>query len=290
MGKASMTVPALADAAEGRYVHANGTDIYYTEAGAGPPLILLHGGLVSTNPMWNATPLTYGSYVADLARHFRVITPDTGGSGKTRHTNGTISFALLADDVAALIDALGLERPCVAGFSEGGTTAMMLGIRHPDTVRAIVNHAGYDLLDPQSRSFAIMRQMLGGSPDAQGSDPEAMERFFAQSPQMGSMFNMMKSDQDGAQGDGYWRTYVDLVFARTTTWPGYAFEDLRKIAVPTLVLAGDRDDFCSCEDGATTYRSLRDGELAILPNTGHVITSLSVSVMQEFFSQHTGER
>jgi len=56
------------------------------------------------------------------------------------------------------------------------------------------------------------------------------------------------------------------------------------------VLAGDRDDFCSCEDGVTAYRSLRDGELAILPNTGDVITPLSVSIMQEFFSQHTGER
>ena len=289
MDKTSMTISASANPVEGRYVHANGIDIYYMEAGAGTPLILLHGGLVSTNPIWNATPLTYGSHVADLARHFRVITPDTRGCGKTRHTDGTISFALLADDVAALVDALDLERPCVAGFSEGGVTATILGIRHPEAVRAIVNHAGYDFLDPHSRSIAIMRQMLGGSPDAQRADPEAMERFFAQSPQMGSMFEIMKLDQDGAQGDGYWRTYVDLAFARTTRWPGYTFEDLRKIAVPTLVMAGDSDDFCSCEDGVTTYRSLRDGELAILPNTRHVITPQSVSIMQEFFSRNTGE-
>jgi pimeloyl-ACP methyl ester carboxylesterase len=113
----------------------------------------------------------------------------------------------------------------------------------------------------------------------------AIERFFGQSPQMGATFDLMKSDQDGAQGDGYWRMYVDLAFAWTTTWPGYAFEDLRKIAVPTLGIAGDRDDFCSCEAGVTAYRSLRDGELAILPNTGHVITPLSVSIMQEFFSR-----
>ena len=100
---------------------------------------------------------------------------------------------------------------------------------------------------------------------------------------------MMKSDQDGAHGDDYWRTYVDLAFARATTWPGYAYEDLRKITVPTLLMAGDRDDFCSFEDGATAYRSLRDGELAILPNTGHVITPSSVSIMQEFFSRNTRE-
>jgi pimeloyl-ACP methyl ester carboxylesterase len=286
-----MTLATQPVAVEGRYVQANGIDIYYTEAGTGTPLILLHAGVVSTNPIWNDTPLSYGSHVADLARHFRVITPDTRGCGKTRHTAGTISFALLADDVAALIDALGLERPCVAGFSEGGTTATILGIRHPDAVRAIVNHAGYDYMDPQSRSIAIMRQMLGGSPDAQRSDPEAMERFFfAASPQMGSMFELMKSDQDGAQGDGYWRTYVDLAFARTTTWPGYAFEDLRKIAVPTLVMAGDRDEFCSCEDGVTTYRSLRAGELAILPNSGHAITPQSVRIMQEFLTRKNGER
>jgi pimeloyl-ACP methyl ester carboxylesterase len=285
-----MTSATQPVAVEGRYVRANGIDIYYMEAGTGTPLILLHGGLVSTNPIWNGTPLSYGSQVADLARHFRVITPDTRSCGKTRHTGGTISFALLADDVAALIDALELDRPCVAGFSEGGVTATILGIRHPHAVRAIVNHAGYDLLDPQSRSIAIMRQMLGGSPDAQRSDPEAMERFFAASPHMGSVFELMKSDEDGAQGDGYWRTYVDLAFARTTTWPGYAFEDLRKIVVPTLVMAGDRDDFCSCEDGVTTYRSLRDGELAILQNTPHVITPQSVRIMQEFFTRRNGER
>ena len=87
---------------------------------------------------------------------------------------------------------------------------------------------------------------------------------------------------------GHWRTYVDLAFARTTTWPGYAFEDLRKIAVPTLVMAGDRDDFCSCEDSVTAYHSLRDGELAILQNTGHVITPQSVSSMQEFFGRNAG--
>src|SRR5690348_7944570 len=101
-----MTTSAPVLAVESRYVHANGIDIHYLEAGEGTPMILLHGGLVSTNPIWNSTPLTYGSYVAELARHFRVITPDTRGSGRTRHAGGTISVAQLADDVAALIDEL----------------------------------------------------------------------------------------------------------------------------------------------------------------------------------------
>jgi pimeloyl-ACP methyl ester carboxylesterase len=53
------------------------------------------------------------------------------------HSGGSVTFDLLADDVAALINALGLERPLVAGFSEGGITATILGIRHPGCVRAI---------------------------------------------------------------------------------------------------------------------------------------------------------
>jgi pimeloyl-ACP methyl ester carboxylesterase len=283
-----MTTSTPASTAGASYVHANGIDIYCTQVGSGEPLILLHGGLVSTNPIWNATPFSYGSYVAGLAEHFRVIAPDTRGCARTRHTDGTISFSLLADDVAGLIDALGLDRPLVAGFSEGGTTATILALRHPNAVRAIVNHAGYDLFNPAAPSLAMMRQMLGGSADAQRTDAAAVERFFSQSPQMRSMFELMKSDQNAAQGGDYWRTYMELAFARTTTWPGYAFEDLAKIAVPTLVMVGDRDEFCSCEEAVTCYRSLRHGELAILPDTPHIITSQSVDVMREFFTRSPG--
>ena len=83
--------------------------------------MLLHGGVVSTNSIWAGVPVAYASHMDTLAEHFRVIAPDTRGCGKTGHTGGPISFDLLADDVAALIDALGLERPLIAGFSEGAT-------------------------------------------------------------------------------------------------------------------------------------------------------------------------
>jgi pimeloyl-ACP methyl ester carboxylesterase len=77
-----------------------------------------------------------------------VIAPDTRGGGRTRHSEGPITFDVLADDVPALIEALGLERPAVAGFSEGGITATILGIRHPGAVSVIVNDAGFDAFDP----------------------------------------------------------------------------------------------------------------------------------------------
>jgi pimeloyl-ACP methyl ester carboxylesterase len=271
----------------GRHVHANGIDIYYREQGEGPPLVLLHGGLVSSSPRWEGVPVSYASHLDTLAARFRVITPDTRGCARTAHTgHGSISFALLADDVAALIEALELERPLIAGFSEGAITATILGLRAPESVSAIVNQAGHDFFNPDAPSFQMMRQLFGGSADATRTDPDAVERSFSQSEQMRAMLELMKQDQDEAQGTGYWRTYFELIFDRTTRWPGYAFGDLATIETPTLILSGDRDEFCSVEEAITAYRELRYGELAILPDTGHVITAASVEAMAEFLDRH----
>jgi pimeloyl-ACP methyl ester carboxylesterase len=159
---------------EGRYVRANGTDIYRVEAGTGEPLLPLHGGLVSTNLLWVGAPVAYVSYMETFAQHFRVIAPDTRGHGKTVNAGGgSIPYTQLADDVVALIDALGLDRPLICGFSDGGHTATIVGIRHPGAVRAIVNDAGYDLFNPHAPSMTMSRQVFGGSPDATRADPDA---------------------------------------------------------------------------------------------------------------------
>src|SRR5262245_50666930 len=102
-------------------IRANGIDIHYVERGSGPPLVLLHGGMVTTNPLWGGHPFASSSHLDAFAEHFRVIAPDTRGAGRTRHVGGAPTFDVLADDVLALIAALGLERPRVCGFSEGGT-------------------------------------------------------------------------------------------------------------------------------------------------------------------------
>jgi pimeloyl-ACP methyl ester carboxylesterase len=271
----------------GRSIHANGIDVYYREQGEGPPLLLLHGGLVSSSPRWAGVPVSFASHLDTLAARFRVITPDTRGCAGTAHTGtGSISFALLADDVAALIEALDLERPLVAGFSEGAITATILGLRAPGSVAAIVNQAGHDFFNPQAPSFRILRQLFGGSADATRTDPDAVERSFSRSEQMRAMFELMRQDQDEAQGSGYWRSYLELAFERSTRWPGYAFADLATIEAPTLILCGDRDEFCSVEEAIVAYRALRNGELAILPNTGHVITPASIEASVEFLERH----
>jgi pimeloyl-ACP methyl ester carboxylesterase len=198
-----------------------------------------------------------------LAEEFHIIAPDARGSAMTTHSGGPVSMSMLADDVAGLIDALGLDRPAVAGFSEGGLTALLLGIRHPDSIRALVCDSGYDLLNPDAPAFAMLPALLGGLPQV---DPDVVEQSFGQDPEMAEVFALMKADQDAARGEGYWRTYVGRTLERWSHWPGYGYADLAKITVPTLILVGDRDHLCSVEEAAVAFRNLGHGQLAVIPN------------------------
>ncbi|MDX6645431.1 MAG: hypothetical protein QOK40_1158 [Miltoncostaeaceae bacterium] len=287
-----MALGASAVRRQGQYVRANGIDIHYVEAGRGEPLLLLDNGMVSTNPIWADIPFAYASVVARLAEHFRVIAPDTRGSGRTVHPGGPIPYTLLADDVVALVGALDLDRPLICGFSDGGETATIVGIRSPGSVRAIVNHGGYDLFnpDPHAPTIALTRQMLGGSADATEASPEAIARLSEQSAGLRAMFALMEADHDSAQGAGHWQTVVAQTFGRISQPHGYTLEDLGAIGAPTLILVGDRDPFCTVEEGAAAYRALREGELAVLPNTGHLITEAAVQTTIAFLRRQLADQ
>jgi pimeloyl-ACP methyl ester carboxylesterase len=272
---------------EGRFVRANGIDIHFFEAGTGPDLLLLHGGVVSANPIWNGVPISYASFIDLFAKHFHVVAPDTRGAGRSINAPGSSpSYDHLADDVAALVESLQLDRPAICGFSDGGITATICGIRFPNLVSAIVNDAGFDLFNPNSASFPMMRQILGGSPDATRSNPEAIERMFRSSQHMSAVFDLMVADHDGGQGAGYWKKYLEFAFDRATQSPGYTVEDFGVISAPTLILVGDRDNFCTAEEAVSAYKMLQRGELAILPNVEHIITQTKVETAIEFIRRH----
>jgi pimeloyl-ACP methyl ester carboxylesterase len=272
----------------GRYVHANGIETFYLEAGSGQPLLLLHPGILSTNPVWTEWPSSYASYMATFAQDFRVIAPDLRGSGRTVHPGGPIPYDLLAEDVVALIDALDLGRPLIGGYGDGGAVATVVGIRRPDAVRAIVNNGGYELFnpDPHTPGLIMTRQMLGGSPDASAADPDLVatsEHTFLR-----TMVELMKADHDVAQGAGHWKTVLRQSYARFSQPAGYTLADLERVTVPTLLLVGDRDPFDTVEEGVAAYRALPDGELAIMPNTTVGITPAVIDVTIDFFKRRAG--
>jgi pimeloyl-ACP methyl ester carboxylesterase len=96
----------------GTHIEANGLRIYYEVHGAGEPLLLIHGG--------TATSQSWASHLAAFIEHFQVFTPDSRGHGRTDDPTGELGYHVMADDAAALVGALGLRRPLVLGYSDGG--------------------------------------------------------------------------------------------------------------------------------------------------------------------------
>jgi pimeloyl-ACP methyl ester carboxylesterase len=281
-----MTLTDIAARRSAKLLRANGIDIAYTEMGEGPPLVLLHGALVSTGPSWAGSSAAHVDHLPRLAEHFRVIAPDTRGSGATIH-DGPAGFDDLTEDVVALIEVLELERPHVAGFSEGGMTATLVALRRPDLVGSLVNHAGFDYFDPHAPAHQGLGPIFGGGPGATSADPDAAERAFqSMGPPMSDTFARMRADYDEAQGDGHWRTYLAQFFDRSAAPAAYSVEDLAQLGVPTLVLAGDRDFFCSVEAACTVYRTVPGAELGIVPATGHEINAGVIDLTIDFLRRH----
>jgi pimeloyl-ACP methyl ester carboxylesterase len=114
----------------GQYAQVNGINLYYETMGTGRPLILLHGGLGSGE--------MFGPVRPALAKHHQVILPDLQGHGRTADIDRPIDIRLMADDIAALIDHLELDKPDLVGYSLGGGVALQTAVKYPDKVRRLV--------------------------------------------------------------------------------------------------------------------------------------------------------
>ena len=121
------------------YCELNGTQLYYETFGRArpdrPPLLLIHGATGTGAAEW-------GHIAPLLARDYHVIVPDCRGHGRSPNPQHTYRFAEMADDLAALIRALGHPRAHVIGHSNGGNVALTLLLEHPDTVQcAVLGHS-----------------------------------------------------------------------------------------------------------------------------------------------------
>jgi 3-oxoadipate enol-lactonase len=108
-------------------VRANDRDISYEQQGAGEPLVLI--------PYLAIDQACYAFQVADYAKQFTCITVDLRGAGQTSKPDGADTTELLADDVAAFLQAIGVERAHITGLSLGAATGMWLAAKHPEKVK-----------------------------------------------------------------------------------------------------------------------------------------------------------
>jgi pimeloyl-ACP methyl ester carboxylesterase len=120
---------ALAPVSSG-YADVNGIKLYHEIYGRGEPLVLVHGGLMTIGEM--STPL------ASFAKTHEVIAVELQGHGRTADTDRPLSFETMADDVAALLNLLGIARADIVGFSLGAAVGLRTAIQHPENVRRLV--------------------------------------------------------------------------------------------------------------------------------------------------------
>ena len=199
----------------GQYAEVNGINLYYETRGTGRPMVLLHGGLGSGEMFGPALPA--------LAEHHRVVAVDLQGHGRTADIDRPIDVRLMADDVAALIDHLGLDRPDVVGYSLGGGVALQTAVRHPAKVRRLV------AVSASIRRDAMYPEILA----QQGQVNAAAAEFMSQTP----MYELYQRVAPHPEDFPRLLDKIGEAMAQDFDFT----EDVRGLQVPTLMVAADAD-------------------------------------------------
>lgn len=201
--------------AAGNYAKVNGINLYYEVHGDGRPLILLHGGLMSGE--------TFGPVLPMLAAKHRVVVVDLQGHGRTADIDRPIDPGVMAGDIAALIDHLGLDKPDLVGYSMGGGVAFQTAVKHPDKVRRLV------LVSANIWRNAIPPEMLA----QQGNVTAAAAEFMKDTPMYQLYQRVAPRPQD-----------FPLLLDKMGAWMAQDFDfsaEVRGLQMPTLIVAADAD-------------------------------------------------
>ena len=226
-------------------IDGDGRATAYEVHGAGPPLVLLHGATGSGGDHFAQVRST-------LAAGFRCYMPDARGHGGTAWaSDDDWTTADLVADLDAFVDAVGLSRFHLLGYSMGGMTALHYASRFPDRILSLVAISNATERDPR---LAVGRALM---------DPDRIER---DDPDWAAR---LAARHDPAHGPGSWRRLLDAIVADIAAQPLLTPSELRAIDAPTLVVAGDRDPFVPIAQAAALARQVQDGRLLVLPDVGH---------------------
>jgi pimeloyl-ACP methyl ester carboxylesterase len=201
----------------GQYADVNGINLYYEVHGTGRPLVLLHGGLGSGE--------MFGPSLAALAAGHQVIAVDLQGHGRTADIDRPIDTRLMADDIAAFIEHLGLDKPDVVGYSLGGGVAFFTAVQHPELVGRMV------MVSTNIKRSAIYPDMLAQQEQV---GPEAAE-FMKDTPMYELYQRVAPRPEDFAQLLGKMGASMAKDFDFS--------EEARELKVPTLFACADADMF-----------------------------------------------
>ena len=217
--------------AVGKYYTIRGFKMYAEVYGQGQPLLFIHGNGGSINNFTKQIPY--------FSKKYKVIIADSRAQGKSADASDSLSYEMMADDYASLLDAMKIDSAYVVGWSDGGINGLLMAIRHPEKVKRL----------------AITGANL--RPDTTAVPKEIWDMV---TPMYEGLKN--KPDKNETEKGGY--KLLRLLVEN----PHIPLSDLHKISCPTLVIGGDHDVIKE-EHTMEIYKNIPKAYLWILPNSGH---------------------
>ena len=253
--------------AVGHCVPVHGMSMYYEVSGQGEPLIVLHGAYMNIPSM--------GAIIPRLARTHRVYALEFQGHGRTTDIDRPITYPNLADDVAAFMDAVGLQKADVFGYSLGAGAGLQLAIRHSEKVNKLV-------------AASVAYDTAGLQPEFKAMIPQMTVDMFLQMPFAAEYRRLSPTP------DSFPALVRKLIAAEREpiSWG----DDVKRLKTPVLIIAGDADGY-TLEHIVSLFRLLGGGvmgdmgkplpasRLAILPATSHTAVITQVDLLGTFTDQ-----
>jgi pimeloyl-ACP methyl ester carboxylesterase len=263
---------ACATAADSGYAPVHGVKMYYEVHGTGQPLILIHGGLGSSD--------MFGAIMPDLSRTRQVIAVDLQAHGRTADIDRPMTYQAMADDIAALIHYLKITKADIMGYSVGGEVALRTAIQHPEVVRKLV------IVSAAFQRDGWYPEIVAGMSQLNANVAQQMK----QTPMYQNYARVAPRPED-------WPvlcTKLGAMFREDYDWSN----DVPKIQAPVLLAFGDADAVRTAhavqffellgggkKDGGWDGSGMPNARLAILPGATHYTifsSPLLVSVVNQF--------
>lgn len=248
------------------YAVVNGLNMYYEIHGSGDvPLVLIHGGGSTINT-------TFGNILPYLAKLGKIIAVDLQAHGRSGDRPEQETFAQDADDVAALLKHLNIAKASFLGFSNGGSTALQIAIRHSEIVHKLIPVSAVFKRDGLIAGFFGFMQTAS----LENMPQPLQDAYLEVAPNPENLQIMHDKDRDR--------------MINFTDWPE---SDIQSITAPTLLIVADKD-VITLEHTIEMSRLISNSELMVLPGVhgamlGEICTAVPGSRVPEFVAGMIGE-
>jgi pimeloyl-ACP methyl ester carboxylesterase len=251
-------------AANAEYTEVNGMRMYYEVSGEGDPLIVLHGAYMNIPSM--------GAIIPKLAETHKVYALELQGHGRTNDIDRPITYPNLADDVADFMDAVGIKKADVFGYSMGAVAGLQIAIRHPEKVDQLV-------------AASVAYDVEGWQPVFKDFIPKMTVEMIAEMP-FAADYRKLAVNPDGFRALAGKLIQLEK---EPMAWEA----DVKALKTPVLIISGDAD-VATLEHSVAMFRLLGGGvmgdmgkplpasRLAVMPATSHTAVIGQVDLLIGF--------